>query len=197
MAYIPLTTYDSADPAVRAAYDDQIAKHGRITNMKRTLLHNVPAFDAYMEWYTLYDLIVPWLGARTLSLFAYAISTGNDCLVCSTFFRKILIDAGDDPDNPTLSDTERLLLEFGKEITQNPNHIPAHIYTALKARFDDEQLVLLIAFAGIMAATNLFNMVAKVDLDEVLYAYTKDDIKSDTQNDSGVKEITDIKGGQD
>ena len=105
MSYLPLTNYENASPEVKREYDDQIAKHGRVTNMKRTLLHSVPAFHAYMEWYTLYDQIVPFTGERALSLFAYAISTGNDCLICSTFFRKILIDSGDDPDNPTLSDT--------------------------------------------------------------------------------------------
>ena len=57
MAYIPMTEYDTASPEVRREYDDQIAKHGRITNMKRTLLHNVPAFKTYMDWYTLYDLL--------------------------------------------------------------------------------------------------------------------------------------------
>jgi alkylhydroperoxidase family enzyme len=173
MGYIPLTEYETASPEARAAYDDQIAKNGRVTNMKRTLLHSVPAFDAYMRWYTLRDLIVPFLGERALSVFAYAISEGNDCLICGTFFRKILIDAGEDPDNPALSDTERLLLDFGAAITRDPNNVPAGIYDELKARFDDTQIVLLIAFAGVMAATNIFNMVAKVDLDEVLYDDTK------------------------
>ena len=92
MSYLSMTDYDSASEEVKREYDDQIAKHGRITNMKRTLLHNVPAFKAYMEWYTLYDLLVPVVGERAMSLYSYAISSGNDCLVCSTFFRKILIE---------------------------------------------------------------------------------------------------------
>ena len=155
MSYLPMTEYETASPEVRAEYDDQIAKHGRITNMKRTLLHNVPAFKAYMEWYTLYDEIRPFLGDRALQLFSYAISEGNDCLICSTFFRQILIDAGDDPDHPVLSDTEQLLFD------------------KLKDKFSDEQIVLLISFAGIMYATNLFNTVAKVPLDSILYDYRK------------------------
>ncbi len=173
MSYIPMTDYDTADEAVRKEYDDQIQKHGRITNMKRTLLHNVPAFKAYMEWYTLKDLIVPFIGERALSLFSYAISMGNHCLICSTFFRKILIDSGDDPDNPSLSEDEKLLMDFGQAICTEEHNIPEELYDALKTRYSDEQLVLLISFAGIMYATNLFNTVAKVPLDEVLYQYTK------------------------
>ena len=168
-----MTEYESADEAVKKEYDDQIFRHGRITNMKRTLLHSVPAFKAYMEWYTLKDLIVPFIGERALSLYAYAISNGNNCLICSTFFRKILIDSGDDPDNPVLSETEKLLMDFGQAVCVNPHKIPDELYEKLKERFNTEQLVLLISFAGIMYATNLFNTVAKVPLDEVLYKYTK------------------------
>lgn len=178
MSYLSMMDYDTASEEVKKEFDDQIAKHGRITNMKKTLLHNVPAFKAYMEWYTLYDLIVPFTGERALCLFSYAISKGNDCLVCGSFFRKILIESGDDPDNPSLSDTEKLLMELGQSICVNPHGIPDYIYDDLKAKFTEEQIVLLFAFAGIMYATNLFNTVAKVPLDEVLYNYklkTKED----------------------
>ena len=173
MDFIPMTSYENANDDVRARYDDQIAKHGRITNMKRTLLHNVKAFDVFMEWYPMADLCKEFIGARALSLYAYAISEGNRCLVCGTFFRKILIDAGDDPDFPELSEEENLLMELGFSISEDPHNIDPDIYTALRARYNEEQLVLLFAFAGIMAATNLFNTAAQVPLDEVLYEYRK------------------------
>ena len=174
LSYLSMTEYDTADEAVRREYDDQIEKHGRITNMKRTLLHSVPAFTAYMEWYTLKDLIVPFIGERGASLFSYAISNGNNCTICSLFFRKILIDSGDDPDHPHLDKKEQLLMEFGRQISTNPHHIPDTVYGQLKELFSEEQIVLLIAFAGIMVATNTFNTVAKVPLDEVLYKYQKE-----------------------
>ena len=47
-------------------------------------------------------------------------------------------------------------------------------YDRLKADYSEKDIVALIAFAGIMYATNLFNTVAKVPLDEVLYGYVKD-----------------------
>lgn len=85
MSFLPMTEYESSSEEVKREYEDQIAKHGRITNMKRTLLHNVPAFKAYMEWYTLYDQLVPVIGDRAISLFSHAISEGNECLICSIF----------------------------------------------------------------------------------------------------------------
>jgi alkylhydroperoxidase family enzyme len=173
MIFLPMTDYQTASVEVRREYDDQIFRHGRITNMKRTLLHSLPCFHAYMEWYTLADLLVPLIGERGLSLFSYAISAENDCLVCSTFFRKILIDSGDDPDNPLLSDLERFLVELGRAISRDPHKIPEELYGELRKRFATEEIVLLIAFAGIMSATNLFNTVARVPLDEALYDYVK------------------------
>jgi alkylhydroperoxidase family enzyme len=174
MSFLPFTEYETAGAEVRREYDDQIAKNGRVTNMKRTLLHNVTAFHSYMEWYTLKDQIEPFVGSRGVSLFSYAISTENECLVCSTFFRKILIDSGEDPDNPALSETEKLLMEFGHAIGRAPNHIDEALYARVKEHFNTEQIVLLIAFAGIMAATNLFNNVAKIPLDEILYSYQQE-----------------------
>lgn len=178
MSYLPMTEYDSASEEVKHEYDDQIKKHGRITNMKRTLLHNVPSFKAYMEWYTLYDELVGTVGERALSLFSFAISSGNDCLICSTFFRKILVDSGEDPDCPNLSETEQLLMELGTLMSTDPHNIPDEIYTALKERFSDETIVTIFAFGGLMYATNLFNTVAKVPLDEVLYKYRKSEEQS-------------------
>ena len=173
MAFIPMTDYEGASDPVRARYDGQIAQHGRITNMKRTLLHSIKSFDVFMEWYPMADLCKEFIGERALSLYAYAISEGNRCLVCGTFFRKILIDSGDDPDNPALSEEESLLMELGFSISEDPHNIDPDIYTALRARYNEEQLVLLFAFAGIMTATNLFNTAAQVPLDEVLYEYRK------------------------
>lgn len=169
MPYVPMTEYETASEEVRREYDDQIDKHGRITNMKRTLLHNVPSFKAYMEWYTLYDELQPVLGDRALSILSYAVSSGNDCLICGSFFKKILEDGGDDPDDLTMNETEALLHTLGTCVSLDPHNIPDYVYDGLKERFSDEVIVTIVAFCGLMVATNLFNTVMKVDLDEVLY----------------------------
>ena len=173
MAYISMTEYESADEEVRKRYEDEIEKHGRITNMKRTLLHAPKAFDVYMEWYALFDLCREFVAERAMMLFSYAISEGNRCLVCGTFFRKILIDSGDDPDNPQLNEEESLLVDLGLSISEDPHNIDPGLYAAVAERYDDAQRVLLLSFAGMMAATNLFNTIAQVDLDEALYEYQR------------------------
>ena len=62
MARIRPVEYAETTPVVRAAHDDVVREHGRITNMKRTLLHSLPAFQALMEWYSLRDTVQPFLG---------------------------------------------------------------------------------------------------------------------------------------
>ena len=174
MTFLPITTPETLGAEARAASDRQVELHGgRITNMKATLLSHVPSFTAYMEWYTLRDELAPLIGERAVSLFCYAISDENDCLVCSVFFRRILIDNGEDPDNPQVTEAEQLLIDWGRYIASNPSGIPDEFYARLEAAFRPQLRVLLLAFAGLMVATNLFNTVGRVPLDEALYDYRR------------------------
>lgn len=174
MSFLPITNYDDLKPEARAASDRQVELHGGgMTNMKATLLGNLPSFTAYMEWYTLREEIAPWIGERAVTLFSYAISDANDCLICSAFFRKMLVDSGDDPDSPEVTETEQLLMDWGRLIATSPHDIPQEFYDRLEAAFGPERRLTLLAFAGQMVATNLLNTVGKVPLDEALYEYRK------------------------
>ena len=97
MPRVPQIDYNKASAEQKAAHDEHL-KIGRMTNMKRTLLNNVPSFKALMEWYVLRDEAAKFLTSLDINLFCYAISAENDCLICSTFFRKILKDEGIDFD---------------------------------------------------------------------------------------------------
>lgn len=168
---IPMTDYLTCTPEVKASYDAEVKTHGRITNMKRTMLWDKATYDIYMGWYTLYDELKAFLPERTISLFSYAISYQGQCLICTTFFREILIKAGDDPKDPHLSEEEKLLMDFGRAFVAHPNDIPEDLYAGLKSRYDARQLTEIIGFAGMMVATNLFNDAARVDLDQAIFAY--------------------------
>src|SRR5262249_52407635 len=95
MARIRPLEYAEVDAPMRAEYDHQVAAHGRVTNLKRTLAHDPVAFRALMQWYALRDEVLPFLGERLTTLFAHAISSQTDCLICSTFFRRLLTEAGE------------------------------------------------------------------------------------------------------
>ncbi len=173
MARIEPLPCKSAPPEARAACDEHEQRYGRMTNMKRTLLHSLPAFHALMAWYPLRDTVRPFLGERATTIFAYAISAEVDCLICSTFFRRILIDAGEDPDRLTLDDREELLVAFGRQMAKNAKEVSDDLYARLASVFSPQEIVALTAFGCIMLATNLFNDALRVDLDGYLEPYRR------------------------
>ena len=60
------------------------------------------------------------IGKRAGDFFEYAISEENDCLVCSTYFRKLLKDNGIDFDNFQFTKKEELLISFGRALAKDP-----------------------------------------------------------------------------
>ncbi len=159
-------------PLQRVAFEKHVAEHGgRITNMKATLGHSLLAFGVYMQWYPLYDEIKKFLGGRLAYLFAFSVSKASDCPLCSTFFRKIIIDAGENPESLVLNDPEKEVLQFGAAIAAHHGNIADGIYNALAKKYSKEQMLLLIAFAGQMIATNILNNVIQTDIDGYLSEY--------------------------
>jgi alkylhydroperoxidase family enzyme len=168
MARISYFDYDNAPADAQAFYDEELRKTGGVSNMKRTLLQSAPVFRAYREWYNLRDEVVAFLGRRAFDIFAHAISSQNGCLLCSTYFRKALADIGLSPDTFIPTDDEQLLIEAARQIVDNKGAVSERIWSRLQARYAQDELVKLIGFAGLMVATNLFNSVIEVDLDDAL-----------------------------
>lgn len=172
MPRVKMIEYDKANEVQRDEYDNQVAAHGRITNMKKTLLNHIPSFKILMEWYELRDMVANIVGSFATDVFAYSVSAENDCLICSTFFRRILKDNGYDPDNLKLQPREQLLADFGRACVGKA-HVSDELFARMKERFGDSEIVLLTTFAGQMIATNLINTALQVPLDDYLTPYTK------------------------
>jgi hypothetical protein len=163
----------AAPPESRELAAAHAATGGRMTNMKWTLAHSPVALNALLQWYPLHDAVEPFLGERRTWVFCHAISTQADCLICSTFFRRLLIDAGEDPDSLQLDELDELVAEFGRQLAEDAHGVDDALYARLAERFDDEQTVLLTAFGALMLATNVFNDALQVDLDGYLQRYRR------------------------
>jgi alkylhydroperoxidase family enzyme len=168
----PLDT-EAAAPDAREAAEAHVRTHARMTNMKRTLLHSLPAFKALMEWYPLRDTVQPFLGERLTTLYAHAISAETDCLICSTFFRRMLIQTGENPERLKLDERETVVLEFGRALAVSPYKVEDEVYRRLGNYFTPPQIVALTAFGALMVATNVVNNALDVELDEYLQPYRK------------------------
>jgi hypothetical protein len=167
----PISEKDIAH-SLQQAFEKHVKDYNaRITNMKATLGHSLIAFEVYMQWYPLYEEVEKILGKRLAYLFAYSISYASDCPLCSTFFRKIIMDAGEKPENLQLTSSEQKVLDFGSSIAKRHGHITDDVYNEVATQFDQKEMVVLIAFAGQMIATNIFSNVTETDIDEYLFGY--------------------------
>ncbi|MDA5387410.1 carboxymuconolactone decarboxylase family protein [Loigolactobacillus backii] len=171
MAYINEIDLEKADLEQKAAFIQEKEKNGRVTNMKKTLLHSVISFKVMMEWYTLRDKLIPIIGERAFNFYCYAISNENDCLICSMVFVKILKDQGINYANFNFTEQEQLLINFGTAIVKDSHNVPESIFKELKQKFNDEQVILLTTFATQMIATNSINNILHVNLDNYLDSY--------------------------
>ena len=171
MAWIPPLDDATASEDSRALAAAHAATGGRMTNMKWTLAHSPVALDALLQWYPLHEQVAPLLGERRTMLFCHAISAENDCLICTTFFRRLLADAGEDPDAPALDELDELIVEFGRRLATDAHSVDDALRGRLDAHFAPAEIVLLTAFGAIMVATNVVNDALGVPLDGYLEPY--------------------------
>lgn len=165
MSYISKIDPETAGEKEKKVIRDHLAQGYRLTNEKLTLLHNAEAFKAIEDSsYTLDRELQRLIGKRAGDFFEYAISEENDCLVCSTYFRKLLKDNGIDFDNFQFTKKEELLISFGRALAKDPKNIPDEIYTELKEEFTEEEIVVITAMGVLMVANNYFNDILKVEV---------------------------------
>ena len=143
---------------------------GRMSNMKYTLLHDVPLFEALNHIMATADRQLRGrIPQRAMIVFFYAVTSGNDCMVCGSVFRKLALELGvADISTVELTDEERDLLDFAAALTRDANHIPDEIYERLQNRYDEHTLVVLVMNAVLTMASNYFNNITGVELDEEL-----------------------------
>jgi diacylglycerol kinase len=142
-----------------------------VTNTQKTLAHSLQAFEVYIQLYSLFEKVKEVAGKRTAALFAWSVSTASDSALCTSFFRKIIVEGGENPEEISLNDHEKVLLDFGSALSQHKGRIADHIYNSLAQYHNEEEMVLLIAFAGQLIATNIFNNAVETEIDGSLSQY--------------------------
>ena len=173
MSRIKYINYETESAEIKEACDAQMKASGSVTNMKKTLLRSLPAYKALMEWYPLRDEVQKIIGPRGVVIFCHGISNENECLICSTYFRREFVELGITAENFEFSDQEKVLEAYGRRMVSDPNNVDDELFAEMKKYFSEEEIVLITAFGSIMIATNLINNVLKVDLDDNLVSYVK------------------------
>ncbi len=157
----------------------QLTETGKLTNMKAALLQDYATYDAFMGWYTSWDRLVEVIGERAATIYAHAISTTNSCQLCSLFFISDLKALGIDPANFEPDEKEQVLIELATQIVKDPTSVTDELFDKLKKDYNDAEIVVIVGFAAQMIATNNFNSVLKIDVDQRLIPI-KDEFKPAT-----------------
>jgi alkylhydroperoxidase family enzyme len=126
----------------------------------------LPAFQAIVTWYELRTTVRPILGDRLTTLFAHAISAGTGSPVCAAFFRRLLAQAGEDPDHPVLDEREAAVVRWGTQLGADPYGVPPAMHAAVAAWFNGPQLVALATFGALMVATNVLNSALELPVED-------------------------------
>lgn len=158
------------DPEVAAIFAHLEAEEGLVTNMKATLLHARPAFEAFSGWKGVKAAVRELVGNHGVSIYSHAISTTSGCLLCSAYFRRLLKSDGIEPDAWEPNEDETLLIDLGTVIG-SAQPIGPGLKARLKAKFDDAAIVNLVAYGSTMLATNALNTALGIPLDDYLKPY--------------------------
>ncbi len=167
MARVNLKTPEELDPQSKAAYDDLNSK-GKITNMKLVMLQDYGTYLAFMGWYDSWASLEKTVGLRAATIYAHSVSTTNGCQLCSLFFISDLKELGLDPANLVLEENEKLLQQLGAQIVKDPTKVSDELLDGLRKYYTDTEIIIIVGFGAQMQATNNFNSVLGVDVDERL-----------------------------
>ena len=155
----------NSSPEVKEAIAKHLSQGYRLTNEKLTLLHNVTAFEALeAQSYAVDRELQRLVGKRAADFFEYAISVENDCIVCTTYFGKLLRSMEiEDFEHFAFTPEEELMIEYGRAIVKNPKRIPEELFERLHAVFNEETIVVMTTMAVFMIANNVFNDALQVE----------------------------------
>ncbi len=181
MARIQKININQTTQEIKEVINQHLSEGRKMTNEKLTLLHNVHAFQAVeASSYALDDDLQKLIGKLDGDLFEYAVSVSNECVVCTTYFSKLLKEEhGIDPNHFEVSHRQKLLMNFAQKAGHTPKDITDEEFYELRNDFiqhgdylgnpidekkADEIMVVLTAMAAMMVANNYVNEILKVDL---------------------------------
>ncbi len=107
----------------------------------------------FPEWETLREEIVPYVGERALSLLAFAVFDEADGFEGAAYFRESLRESGTDVDSPEVTESEGLLIRWGRLFARDAEGIPADVEGEFERSFNPQLRELLVQFAALTVAT--------------------------------------------
>lgn len=164
MSVLPVPTDDELTNEARAVATAHAADRGTpLTGTERALLGHLPSFTVYAGLGAIRDALAPIIGERAVTLFSYAIADASGATAAAAPLREAIEKAGENPDSPSVTEAEGLLIEWARLIATDPQHVPAEISARVERTFNPRSRLVLLAFAGQLMATNLVTAAGGID----------------------------------
>jgi hypothetical protein len=107
----------------------------------------------FPEWEEHRGQIEPFIGERATSLFAFAIFDEADGFEGAAYFRELLAESGTDVDSPSVTESEGLLIRWGRLVAKDAGEMPADVVAEFERAFSASLRKLLTEFAALTVAT--------------------------------------------
>lgn len=165
MPQISFVGRSQASGSAREAFERKIAERGNIPNMYRVFGHR-PWLLSTMDAHFAAVMGSGTVPVKLKELLALQTSLENECVYCAASHTVLAERTGATPEQVAellafeagpYTDREKAALRFGLQMTRDSNRIPESTFTALRAHFDEGEIVEIAAVVGLFAYFNRFN----------------------------------------
>ncbi|NEM90383.1 hypothetical protein [Galbitalea soli] len=120
---------------------------------------SIEPFSPFPEWESVAGRVAPYVGDRALALFVYAISETMDARSAAARIRTRLGSETIDLSRIEVTETERLLIDWGRAIATAPAAVDPAMASRVTAAFRPELRGLLVQLAALTVATGVADLV--------------------------------------
>lgn len=174
MARILYIDRDQVDPSALAEFD-ALTSYGPFGHLAGAMGHRAPILrNAARMLSELREEGV--LGRRYLELALVAVSLINQCDYCVAHHGPMLTVEGvsadglktllDFENHPELDDVDKLVVEYSRQVTLDPNRTRDAIFDRLRSHFSNAEIVELTWRIALCGAFNRFNDVLQLEIED-------------------------------
>ena len=179
MERLPLITRDEAPEEVREVYDRlEGAGLDKFMHQAQALAHHPPLLDAVAQLLLAY-YHHSTVERRYLELAILATSARNSCEYCVIHHTPQGVESGlsleqvdavidgNWRDTDLFDETDRVVLAYAEQMTEDANRVGDELFAALRERFDDQQLLELTMRIATCGFFNRFNDALRLPVEPI------------------------------
>lgn len=183
MAQLPYVEPDQADPITKQIYEDAEARFEMVLNIFKITGH-APEMAQKM-WQIFFDILQegPTVDWYTKELLILKATKMGDCLYCVTQHEVVSARLGvteekqrdivgvEYRNSAHYTGAEKAILDLTQHVVLDPETIPADVWSAVKAHYDDGQIVEIVATIGAYLQVSKFGDALGVELESVWHGH--------------------------